>query len=283
MSEIKKIIVLFIIIILTVILIPNLDNSYIMSDKLYINEIMANNTYSHKDNDGKYSDYIEIYNGYKYKINLEGYHLSDSEYETNKWTFPSITINPGEYLVIYASGKDECDLKKRICHTNFKLSSKGETLTLSDKRGNIINKFTYPNSTNDISYGYVKRKYNFMNNPTPKKKNSSKIKYQKISNDEIFINEYIVSNKQINYNSNGEYNDFVELYNISMKDIKLENIYLTDDENNLTKYKLPTATIRKNNFLLIYLSEKSFQALSFFLLIYQYEFIVLEKCSKFQN
>jgi len=130
-------------------------------------------------------------------------------------------------------------------------------LTLSDKRGNIINKFTYPNSTNDISYGYVKRKYNFMNNPTPKKKNSSKIKYQKISNDEIFINEYIVSNKQINYNSNGEYNDFVELYNISMKDIKLENIYLTDDENNLTKYKLPTATIRKNNFLLIYLGEKS--------------------------
>ena len=39
-------------------------------NKLYINEILVSNTYTQIDDDGEYSDYIEIYNGYKRKINL---------------------------------------------------------------------------------------------------------------------------------------------------------------------------------------------------------------------
>ena len=126
------IIILFTIIILLLLFIPNLDNSFTISGKLYISEILVNNTYTHTDNDSEYSDYIEIYNGYKHEINLYWYHLSDSEFETNKWTFPNITIKPKEYLIVYASGKDKCDENSKICHTNFKLSSNGEVITLSD-------------------------------------------------------------------------------------------------------------------------------------------------------
>ena len=96
-NEKVKIIVLFTIIILLILFIPNLDNSFVISNKLYINEILVNNTYTHLDNENEYSDYIEIYNGYKHSINLKGYYLSDSEYETNKWSFPDITINSKEY------------------------------------------------------------------------------------------------------------------------------------------------------------------------------------------
>ena len=67
-----KIIILFAIIILMLLLIPNLDNSFVISGKLYINEILVKNTYSHLDDDSDYSDYIEIYNGYKHEINLNG-------------------------------------------------------------------------------------------------------------------------------------------------------------------------------------------------------------------
>jgi hypothetical protein len=70
-NEYIIIIILFIISILLILFIPNLDNSFIKSDKLYINEILVNNTYTHLDNDNEYSDYIEIYNGYKHKINLQ--------------------------------------------------------------------------------------------------------------------------------------------------------------------------------------------------------------------
>ena len=233
-NDYLTIIILFIIIILLLLFIPSLDNSYILSDKLYINEIMASNSYTIKDDDGEYSDYIEIYNGYSYSINLEGYHLSDSEFETNKWTFPNIEINSKEYLIVYASGKNNCDIDNKICHTNFKLSSKGETITLTDKSNNIINKFTYPNTSNDISYGYSSGKYMLSNNPTPGEKNNTKaFKYQKLSNKDIYINEYMIYNQRSTYDSEGNYNDFIEIYNNSNKDIELNNIYLTDNPDEL--------------------------------------------------
>lgn len=256
-NEYIIIIILFIIISLILLLIPKLNNSFIISDKLYINEILVNNTYTHLNDDLEYSDYIEIYNGYKHKINLENYHLSDSEFKTNKWTFPEIIINPGEYLIVYASGLDKCNLETKVCHTNFKLNSDGETLTLTDKSNNIINKFTYPKTSNDISYGYNGRIYTFLNNPTPKKKNTSKIKYQKLDIKDIYINEYMIYNQRNNYNIDGNYLDFIEIYNNTNKDIKLNNIYLSDDINDLTKYKLPNININKNDYLLVYLGDIS--------------------------
>lgn len=250
------IIILFIIITLMLLFIPNLDNSFIISNKLYINEILVNNTYTHKDNDSEYSDYIEIYNGYRHAINLEGYHLSDNEFETNKWTFPNITIKSKEYLIVYASGKDKCDKENNICHTNFKLNSNGEVLTLSDKSNTIINKFTYYQTTNDISYGYTKGKYYELEKTTPGKKNSKILKQVDIKDFELYINEYLSHNKGNTYIDNNYY-DFVELYNNSNNDINLNNLYLSDDINELKKYKLPDITINKKSYLVIYLGDIS--------------------------
>ena len=256
-NEYIIIIILFIIISLILLLIPKLNNSFIMSDKLYISEILVNNTYTHMNDELEYSDYIEIYNGYKYKINLENYYLSDSEFKTNKWMFPEIIINPDEYLIVYASGLDKCNLETRVCHTNFKLNSDGETLTLTDKSNNIINKFTYPKMSNDVSYGYNGRIYTLLNNPTPKKKNVSKIKYQKLDNRDIYINEYMIYNQRYSYDVDGNYLDFIEIYNNTNKDIELNNIYLSDDIDDLTKYKLPNVNINKNDYLLVYLGDIS--------------------------
>ena len=252
-----KIILAFIFVFVLLLLFSKFDNTYVKEGKLYITEIMTKNTYTIKDSDGNYSDYIEIYNGYGKDINLEGYHLSDSEFETSKWTFQDIEIKANSYLVVYATGKDKCDKEKNICHTNFKLSSKGEVITLSDKNGNIINKFTYPNVSNDLAYGYINGGYSYLNEPSPGEKNKEKLKYSKINNKDLYINEYMSSNKRSNYDSEGKYNDFVELYNNSNHDLELKNIYLSDKEDNLMKYKIPSMTLKKNEYLLILLSDKS--------------------------
>jgi len=257
-NETLIIIILFVIITLFMILIPNLNNNFIKTGKLYITEIMANNTYTHKDEDGDYSDYIEIYNGYNHQINLEGYYLSDSEFETNKWMFPNIIIKPNEYLIIYASGKDKCNNKEKICHTNFKLSSKGETLTFTDKSNNIINKFTYESITNDIAYGYIINRYTLMNKASPQKQNTkNKLKYLKLNNKDIYINEYMIHNQRNTYDQEGNYNDWIEIYNNSDKTIELNNIYLSDNIKELTKYKLPNVEIKSNDYLLVYLGIES--------------------------
>ena len=250
-KQIILIITIFLVITGLLILIPS-DNGYIKKGKLYITSILAKNDTLLADNNGEYSDYIEIYNGYSYQINLKNYHLSDNEYETDKWTFPDIDINPKEHLIIYATGLDTCDIESRICHTNFKLNSTGETLTLTDPSGNIINKFTYSTQYSDVLYGYTKGKYDYLDKSMVKE-----IKNIKAKNYEIEITEYMTHNKRILYDNYGNYFDWIELHNKSNNDYVLEGLYLTDDASNLKKYQITKTELKKNAYLIIYLAGKN--------------------------
>ncbi len=252
-----EIILISILIILFLLLFPNLNSNYIKKGKLYINEILASNNQTILDNDNEYSDYIELYNDYNISINLSDYYLSDNEYETNKWPFPNIEIKSHEYLIVYASGKDKCDIEKRICHTNFKLSSVGETITLSDKIGNIVSKIPFLKQYPDVSYGYKKGKYMYLETPTPGKKNDSeeyivntKQKYK------LEITEYMTSNKRSVNDKYGNYFDFMEIYNPEDNDYTIEGIYITDNPIKLKKYLLPKTTIKSHEYLVIYFTSK---------------------------
>ncbi len=251
MKRVGIIIGLFVVAIILVIIFRN-DDSFIKSGGFYINEIVASNSYTYKDNDGEYSDYIELYNSNNYDINLSGYRLTDSLFEVNKWRFPDITIKANSYLIIFASGKNKCKESVK-CHVNFKLNSEGETLSLIDDTGNIISRVSYKNLKNDNALSYVNGKY-LVTKPTPGKENDGEeIKTVDTSKYKIRINEYLTHNKGANYNSNGEYSDWVELYNEG-DDISLIGLSLSDEEKNLNKFMLPDKVIKKNEYLIIYLN-----------------------------
>lgn len=225
--------------------------------KLYISEVLADNFSIIQDEDGDYSDYIEIYNGYSFDINLKGYHLSDKEYDIDLWEFPDVTIKSGEYLIIYASGKDKLD--KNI-HTNFKLNELGEVITLTDKDGITLSKISYQQTSYNTSYGYNGKKYVYYFNPTPGKKNSGKTSKKPISSSnsdpKIRINEYITENKII-HDKEGNYSPMVELYNYGTEDINLNEFYISDNESKLSRYRLPKLTLKAGEYITIYLSNKN--------------------------
>ena len=54
---------------------------------LVINEIMASNTISVSDQDGEYDDWVELYNGNSFSLNLNGYYLSDNENDLQNGLF----------------------------------------------------------------------------------------------------------------------------------------------------------------------------------------------------
>jgi hypothetical protein len=156
-----SILIFFIILIFLVLLInfENINQKTNNNSQIYITEIMANNKYTIKDSDNEYSDYIEIYNNKDVDINLKGYYLSDEITSSKKWTFPEIIIKSKEYLIIYASNKNKCDLSIRECHTNFKLDKNGETITLLDNNGIILSKVKYPKSKQNTSYSLINNTY----------------------------------------------------------------------------------------------------------------------------
>lgn len=128
---------------------------------IVINEILASNQNGLTDEDSTVTDpspqdWIELYNRGTESVNLAGWSLSDDPKEPGQWVFPSRTLQPGGYLVIFASGKDRRSTNKPL-HTNFKLSPRGEFLGLytGDSPRVLVDAFSpeYPVQRNDISYG----------------------------------------------------------------------------------------------------------------------------------
>ena len=251
------IILLFIIAILLAMVFTNND-AYLKTDKLYINEVVAKNSTIIQDDYGEYSDYIELYNGYDTDINLEGYHLSDREFDIKKWTFPKITIKAKSYLLVFASGRDKCNLETNICHTSFKASSTGEKLTLTEPNGNIISKVSFDKVERDISYSYDGRKYVYSSKATPNAKNEIEevktVANNTVKDTKVIITEYMKHNKDIIYISDGGYYDFIELYNSGDKDVNLSGLYLSDNPNKLNKFALPDMELKSKEYLAVYLT-----------------------------
>ncbi len=73
---------------------------------LVINEVMSSNASTITDEDGDYTDWLELYNSGNLSINLSNYGLSDDKTEPFKWTFSDAFIQAKQHLLIFASDKD---------------------------------------------------------------------------------------------------------------------------------------------------------------------------------
>ena len=151
------------------ILFLSLTNIYrVQSQTLRINEFMALNQTTLMDEDGDYSDWIEIYNTSSSDVDLEDWSLTDDKNQSQKWVFPELTIGANDYLVLFASGKDRNDPANEL-HVNFKLSGAGEYFALFNPGGIAVSEFDpfFPEQLIDISFGYYENTYVGLTEPTP--------------------------------------------------------------------------------------------------------------------
>ena len=105
---------------------------------LFISEFMASNSNSFStqvEGQEVWPDWIEIHNAGSVPIDLDGYYLTDKSGNLTKWEFPAgVIINAGEYLIVFASKKEQEDNpgnypyldSSGYYHTNFKLSASGD-------------------------------------------------------------------------------------------------------------------------------------------------------------
>jgi len=98
---------------------------------LRITEFMAENFTALRDEDQDPEDWIEIQNFGSTAVNLAGWSLSREQDEPGMWVFPAVTLAPGGFLVVHASGKDRSPVNPTLrLHTNFKLNPSGGYLGL---------------------------------------------------------------------------------------------------------------------------------------------------------
>lgn len=105
----------------------------IVEEGLFINEIYASG-----------DDWIELYNELETSKDIGGYTISD---DGNQYELPSgITIPAKGFVVLLCN-----DLGTGL-NTNFRLSAAGETISLENASGTLIDQVEFPNLDNGQSY-----------------------------------------------------------------------------------------------------------------------------------
>ncbi len=139
-----------------------LEPRLVMTTAPIITEFMASNDNTLADGDGASPDWIEIHNPTPQAINLAGWHLTDEDDNLDKWTFPNAPqsmLDPGEYLIVFASNKNtETYIDPAgYLHTDFSLNAEGEYLAITDANQNIVHAYSsqFPRQVTDVSYGLL--------------------------------------------------------------------------------------------------------------------------------
>ena len=69
---------------------------------------------------------------------------------------------------------------------------------------------------------------------------------------DLVINEFMASNETTVTDQDGEYADWIELYNNSDEDIQLNGYFLSDDSDDLAQWVFPDTSIEAKGFLIIW-------------------------------
>jgi len=114
-------------------------------DRIYINEVRS--TTVSADRDSYFgSDYIELYNASSKEISLDGWFFSDDTDNLQKSRISEVVIPAKSYAVVYADGVGEEEDS-----LNFKISSSGEKIFLSNSEGVVVDRVYIPK----LGYGEV--------------------------------------------------------------------------------------------------------------------------------
>ena len=73
---------------------------------------------------------------------------------------------------------------------------------------------------------------------------------------QVIISEFLASNNSGLQDGDGDYPDWIELYNPTIDTVALDGWFLTDDASTLTKWQFPDVAIAPGDFLIVFASNK---------------------------
>lgn len=123
---------------------------------------------------GEYADWVELLNAGAAEMDISNWGLSDAASDPRKYVFPPGTkIAAGAGLVVVADGR-AAPSGAVWPHAPFSLSAAGETLTLSDASGTVVDTVRFPAQDAFHSYGRdpVTNQWGYLRKASPANPNS---------------------------------------------------------------------------------------------------------------
>lgn len=221
-----------------------------------INEIMASNTITLCDKDGDYPDWVELWNPSAETVDLTGWGLSDTTSNPKRWEFPPTIIGPGEYMIVFLSGKNRSTAGEEL-HTNFKLNASKDTLLLSNLRGKVINEVQISDLESDHSYGLIPGTdtCQVLVRPTPYYPNNEegwsafRPRLYTSLDTPVVISEIMSNDTVTRVGNSEEYRDWIELYNRSDEAVDLTGWGLTNQTGTPGRWRLTACVLGPGEYL----------------------------------
>ena len=223
-----------------------------------LNEIVTSNR-STLVLDGDVSpDWIEVANISGSAVNLKGYTLSKSADDTRTFTFPELTLEAGECILVYADSRLRETAGEEL-HAPYRLSSAGDTLMLFNAGGTAIDTVNIPALGGDQAY--VRRDTSMWEvaSPATPGVENTEAGYQSLrtpmENSPVVLSEIMTTNTSTYPDENNQYSDYIELRNVSGETVDLTGWYLSDDMENPRKWKFPEVQLGAGECLVVHASK----------------------------
>ena len=223
---------------------------------LWLNEVAPINANGLTDNAGDRDPWVEIYNSGTTAVALDGLFLSDTYSDLTKWALPSgSSIAPGQFKVVWLDGEPS-ETTGTHWHSNFRLAQPSGSVALSRILGatpQVIDYLNFSSGAQDRTFGDFPDGQPFTRQafalPTPGAANDSTPPPAT-----LFINEWMASNTGIIRDpTDGDADDWFELYNPAEQPVDLGGYFLTDNLGNRNQFRIPAATIvPARGFLLVW-------------------------------
>ena len=224
---------------------------------LRITEVMAKNRATLRDEDGDFSDWIEIENYGKTEVELEGFRLTDRE--NRPGLALSGSLGPGERRLYWASGKD----RSEAGHGDFALSAE-ETVSLMDPCGRAISAVSGLSDLADHSVCLgedgVCTECLYPTPGLPNTREAYEAWQETLKNDSpLQIHEVCVFNTGAAAEWRLRDSDWVEIKNVSDQAIELSDYCLSDDADDYGLWHFPSKQLMPGALYLVRCDDLSAQ------------------------
>lgn len=215
-------------------------NSQTQPADIRLNELVASNDGSARDEAGDADPWVELHNLGPGSITLNGFHLSDDLANPTKWPVPARTLADGGYLVLWLDG----EMGQGDTHAGFRPQTGGGNLHLY-ANGTLIDTLSYPalgDGRSMTRVGLYGDRWAVTAQPTPGAANpAAAATPAPPGTGRLLINEFMADNKTALQDPDepGAFDDWIEIYNPGAAAVDMSGMYLTDNFSNKTKYRIP--------------------------------------------
>jgi hypothetical protein len=177
-------------------------------------------------------DYFEIYNPNAQPVDISRFYLTDDLTVRTRHQLPALSflgVGQGAFQLFIADGNTASGAE----HVNFSLRAQGESVGITTFSNVPVDDISFGPQSTGVSQGRLPdgqaTVVNFSTTPSPGKSNFRPL-------GTILINELLS-------HSDPPFEDAVELYNPTDEPVDISGWFLSDSQNDLRKFRIPTNTI----------------------------------------